>query len=337
MMDEAAPETKQSKAAAKEEADGITQNDWEKLTWNQLSAWRRGVQGLKQSLEVLTNIATLTEEPSSLSDYLAQEMATRQLPQKVFGYLRCGTTIAADQELHIQHQMLLDGFLSVFAAEEANAAVALLHSVRTAAASCASNLALHFPLAALGDVAAVVREACSLCRSLEFAWAEDWAVKEVEACTILTWNAVRRGVLLDKAQLQCIMALGRANIASDEVRSNVAGILGLVGVAPAHFPFNFVIGTSLLALLDRCAQDENSSLELAAEVVNSLIDVYTEDNVHSAQVTQLQLLPKLATFLIVLKKRYKKLRSSTDPVLQDRVEETLENLTQFILYKKSHI
>jgi hypothetical protein len=264
-------------------------------------------------------------------------MATRQLPQKVFGYLRCGTSLGADQELHIQHQVLLDGFLSVFAADEANAAVALLHSVRTAAASCASNLALHFPLPALGDVAAVVREACSLCRSLEFAWTEDWAVKEVEACTILIWNAARRGVTLDKAQLQCVMALGRATIPSDEVRSNVAGILGVVGVLPAHFPFNFVIGTSLLALLDRYAQDENASLELAAEVINSIIDVYTEDNVHSAQVTQLQLLPKLATFLPLLKKRYKKLRPSTDPVLQDRVEEALENLAQFVQYKKAHI
>lgn len=162
-------------------------------------------------------------------------------------------------------------------------------------------------------------------------------MKELEALTTLVWNASRKGTSLDKGQLQCVMALGRANTLSDEIRSNVAGILGVVGASPAHFPFNFVIGTSLLALLERSAQDENSSLELAAETVNSLIDVYTEDNVHSAQVTQLELLPKLAAFLAVLHKRYKRIRSTVDPVLQDRVEETLENLAQFIEYKKMHI
>jgi hypothetical protein len=340
MIDDAMKESKETKESkGGEDPDGITQNEWEKLTWEQLSLWRGGVQGLKQALEVLTNIATLTEEHAGLSEYLTLEIAKHQLPSKVFGYLRCGTTTAADQEIHVQHQILLEGFLSVFGAEEAKAAVTLLHSVRSAAASCASNLCLHFPLAALGDVGVVVREACSLCRSLEWAWTgqEDWAVKEVEALTTLIWNATRKGAPLDKVQLQCVMALGRANIPSDEVRSNVAGILGVVGTSPTHFAFNFVIGTSLLALLDRFAQDENSSLELAAEVVNSLIDVYTEDNVHSTQVTQLQLLAKLGAFLPLLKKRFRKLRSFVDPVLQDRIDETLENLSQFIDYKKLHI
>jgi hypothetical protein len=47
---------------------------------------------------------------------------------------------------------------------------------------------------------------------------------------------------------------------------------------------NFVIGTSLMSMLERCGADSTSSLELAAEVVNSLIDVYTEDRTHTQQV-----------------------------------------------------
>jgi len=199
-------------------------------------------------------------------------------------------------------------------------------------------LCLQLPLPT-PDVVAIVQEACSLCQSLEWAWAgsDEWAVKEIEALTTLIWSGTRKGAPLDKAQLQCIMAIGRANIPSDEARSNVAGILGVVGVSPLLFPFNFVIGTSLLALLDGCAQDVSSSWEFASEVVNSLIDVYTEDNVHSTQIAQLQLLPKLKEFLSVLTKRYSKQRSALDPVLQERIEETIENLSQFVAYKKLHI
>jgi len=327
-------------ASAQDDADpdGITQSEWDKMTWAQLSAWRGAVQGLKQSLEVLTNVATLTEENSGLAELLGTEITKRQLPAKVFGFLRCGTVVTAEQELQIQHQALLEGFSSVFSVEESKGAVGLIHSVRLAAASCASNLCLHLPPTALGDVAVVAREASSLCRSLEWAWTgQDWAVKEVEGLTTLIWNAVRKGSAVDKAQLQCMMTLARADIPSDEVRINVAGILGLAGVQPPLFPLNFVIGTSLLQLLDRCSLDENSSLELAAEVVNSLIDVYTEDNTHSSQVTQLQLLPKLAAFLPILRKRYRKQRASLDPVVHERVDETIENLGRFVEYKKHHI
>jgi len=257
--------------------------------------------------------------------------------------------------------VLKSGLASVLSGDDASTCLSLINDVRRTAGSCAANLCLHLPPTVLGDLSVLAGAACSLIQSLEYAWVQlpecgdtcatsvsdvRWVAGEMEALSSLLWHATRHSGRLTKTQLQLVCALGRGPLKSMEVKVNVAGMLGVLGKSPEHFPHNFVIASTLLTMLDTSLSSTSSSssssevgstLEVVAEVANSLIDIYTEDNTHTQQIKQLSLLPKLSAALPRVAQRVRSQGRTLDPMLGERLEETVENLGAFVDYKKDHI
>lgn len=135
---------------------------------------------------------------------------------------------------------------------------------------------------------------------------------------------------------------------SEETRTNCAGILGVIGNMPKHFGMNFVsercqfrteprsaypvgavqlIGKTLLDLLqaniDKVAGVTLEvrvismptlwltvpDVQVVAEALNSIFDVYSEDGRHTQAIADLQLLAKLKSFGPYLQKKVRVCRS----------------------------
>jgi hypothetical protein len=122
-----------------------------------------------------------------------------------------------------------------------------------------------------------------------------------------------------------------------QVKVNCAGILGVLGSHPSHTPHNYVVGSTLICLLEQCADLARVNLDaagaLAAEAVFALVDIYAEDDAHLQNMDQLSLLSKLAVFLPQLRSFAKFGVKVLDPPLLERLAEAAENLEQFIAHK----
>lgn len=95
--------------------------------------------------------------------------------------------------------------------------------------------------------------------------------------------------------------------------------------------------TSLAPSGERAPERACEGLEAAAEALNSLVDIYSEDNMHTQAIKQLKLLPALARLLGGVGEQLQKHGPGLEPSLGGRLEEVLENTAAFIEYKKDHI
>lgn len=158
---------------------------------------------------------------------------------------------------------------------------------------------------------------------------------------------------VSKELVVTLVGLGQpASARSAEVLLNTAGALGCVGSLPSTAEHNFIIGSALLDIT-RAAVEEAAkqpapardaqtgkqaalALETAAEALNSLVDVYTEDNVHTAAIKQLKLLQSLAPCVERLAVLLRRFGPGLEPGLAQRVDEVVENAAAFLDYKKDH-
>jgi hypothetical protein len=81
---------------------------------------------------------------------------------------------------------------------------------------------------------------------------------------------------------------------------------------------------------------EKPSVELVAESINAIIDIYSEDDVHVNQFKQLKILSKLQEIFQPFSEQAANFcATSSDQGLKDRIEEVCMNAEAFIQYKLS--
>lgn len=167
------------------------------------------------------------------------------------------------------------------------------------------------------------------------------------------WQILRaHQVDVDENQVTMLVALGRPQDAkSAEILLNTAGALGCAGMRPSAASKNFEIGSVLLEIAHAALQEASTqakqqgeqnkqlvvALETASEALNSLVDVYTEDNVHSDAIRKMQLLEKMHPCVSQMEMLLRKFGRSLEPMLAERVEEVAANTAAFVDYKKDHI
>ncbi|EGZ28559.1 hypothetical protein PHYSODRAFT_552294 [Phytophthora sojae] len=165
---------------------------------------------------------------------------------------------------------------------------------------------------------------------------ESSAANDIEvAVTAAMLSALRRStaenrqlaVSAEDAQLilNCA-AQGR----SPESRLNAIGMIGCVGKRCSSAAEKEAVGRALVSRLD------DSSLEVVAETLNAIFDVYDDeefDNTFCA----LNFLSALERTSSALKAKLKAEQKQLDRALVAHVKETRLNLLRFIKYKKKHL
>lgn len=305
-----------------EKFQDLTQSEWGKITEARVSQWKQSAVCVVQILEILTNLGT-SEASEKSHEMLAKQAILPKLAAKA-GF-------APGQQMPNEEAMTAECRL-VMSPEETSIVQTFLRQSQRTAVTCMSNLILHLPKNVTGDLSGVLDQAFACIKSLEvpFGQSKEYAIKQIDSLTSLVWNIAKKESP-SKVHLQILVQVARAS-KSQETSVNVAGALGVIGTSKEHFPNNFVIGSVLLGMLESA-----DNLEVACEVANSVIDVYTEDNVHSQQVKQLELLAKLAASVPRITSLADAYMQQDDAVLLERSHETLENITAFIEYKPAHI
>lgn len=333
------------KAAAAELKDGDapltqTQNDWGVLTQKRVFGFKQSAICLIQTLEILTNLSAAWAEGDEDTQQQRGQAGSqpRELHASLFsqGILpkvaaQLGTIDGVNDTFN--PEAISQACREVLSQEETDGVLKQLQQARITAVACISNLVLHLPAAVTGDLSGLLTQACAQISELEAAYGQGkaHAVKEVDALAGLVWNVVRMGTVPTTPQLQVVLKVARG-AQTEEALTNSAGSLGVIGQFKEHFPNNFIIGSVLLGMLE----SPNVGLETSCEVLNSIIDIYSEDAQHTAQTKQLKLVAKLAAYIPKLSAAFGNARGSGDEPLICRAEETLENLAGFVEYKRTH-
>jgi hypothetical protein len=117
---------------------------------------------------------------------------------------------------------------------------------------------------------------------------------------------------------------------SAESRLNAVGMIGCVGKRCASAAEKDAVGRALVARLD------DSSLEVVAETLNAVFDVY-DDEEFDDTFRALHFLSALERTSSALKAKLRAEQKQLDRALVAHVKETRLNLLRFIKYKKKHL
>ncbi|KAK1947970.1 hypothetical protein P3T76_000260 [Phytophthora citrophthora] len=221
--------------------------------------------------------------------------------------------------------------------------------MRIRACNAVNNLLLSVSWEVLGEetVPQIFHNLCALYRNLNreaeaaSATATDFslessATNDLEvAVTAAMLSALRRStsesrqlaVSAEDAQLILTCA---AQGRSAESRLNAIGMIGCVGKRCSTPAEKEAVGRSLVSRLD------DSSLEVVAETLNAVFDVY-DDEEFDDTFRALNFLSALERTSSALKSKLKAEQKQLDRALVAHVKETRLNLLRFIKYKKRHL
>jgi len=293
--------------------------------------WKHSIQTLTTALEILTNLSVTTT-------------AVELSPATIRLFLSHGVLNQLVSQLTVTHVDIEGSLARCLPALETREAIEVLGETQRTAASCLSNIVPHFPLKDLGDLNGLFTHVSTQCQQVAVQYKEGrpTAIRQVEALTGLMWAVLRKeknNVVPSKEVLKMVCALGgQGEGATPDIRANVAGVLGCMGTIAPLFPHNFVITSVLLGMLEFEMQHtaDGGWAEVVCEAVNSVIDIFSEDNMHVKVLADTKLLAKLSMLLPAFHKAVGSQLSSLDPQLVARSEETLENLQGFIEYKQQN-
>lgn len=162
------------------------------------------------------------------------------------------------------------------------------------------------------------------------------STNDIEAATTAAmWSSMRRAsaehkdlpISGDEANLIMTRALQSPSM---ETRMNTIGLIGCVGKRTKNAAENEVIGRCLLSSLN------DSSLEVVAEALNAVFDVYGDED-FDAVFRSLQFLGALERTATAVKAKLRSEHKQMDRDLVAHVKETHLNLVRFIKYKKKHL
>ncbi|ETK83723.1 hypothetical protein F441_11389 [Phytophthora nicotianae CJ01A1] len=337
--------------------DTLTTEEEQKITAAQLKArtWRDSVHTLTLALELVAQLAASgdenddEEEWASDDDDAMEEYAASNMDAGAIG--AAGSPVSKSLETSRVFPLcvtILQGLVSIPQLSTKSIAKDF-EKMRIRACNAVNNLLLSVSWEVLGEevMPQIFRNLCALYgnlnREVEAASAtptdftlESSATNDLEvAVTAAMLSALRRStsenrqlaVAAEDAQfiLNCA-AQGR----SAESRLNAIGMIGCVGKRCSSPAEKEAVGRALVSRLD------DSSLEVVAETLNAIFDVY-DDEEFDDTFCALNFLSALERTSSALKSKLKAEQKQLDRALVAHVKETRLNLLRFIKYKKKHL
>lgn len=158
-------------------------------------------------------------------------------------------------------------------------------------------------------------------------------LQDVDIVTSIMWTMLRKKMIQSNqiTNQATIFANLVETSMNEEVRTNAIGILGEMGKSMSG-------NDSLLLaqlLLKRVQQD--TSLIVVSEALNSIFDIFGDEVKHKQVIQQSQMVQQLQSVPTLLDQRLKVQRSQLDKDTVSRVKETKVNLTRFIKYLIKHV
>jgi len=228
--------------------------------------------------------------------------------------------------------------------EETRGLENLLLDVRLSSLACLGNVIQNLPLAVLKDLQLVwrglMRQTSLLIPAHSQQKTHQAVIQEVGSLTYVLWQIVMKNKQTTVTEADLSIAIGLTRYGkSAEIRLHAVGLLNNLGRFPTFLTdkHNVEIAKALLEVISMGLKDiPPVTLEVLVESVNSIVDIYTEDHVHTLVLKELKLLQLLENIFKELEKKAKLLSRSMgdDVVLHERMVECLSNLSQFIPYKK---
>ncbi|EGC36763.1 hypothetical protein DICPUDRAFT_77593 [Dictyostelium purpureum] len=120
-----------------------------------------------------------------------------------------------------------------------------------------------------------------------------------------------------------------ASGATNSIKTNLIGIIGIVGQKPYSQSILKEIGTFLLQCLSK-----DSPADIISESLNSIFDIFAEPPVNQIA-KEIQMIQQLEAFVPIIRNKIKLDKKKLDRALLDRLDESRINLSRFIAYKKS--
>lgn len=337
--------------------DTQTSEEEQKITAAQLKVrtWRDSVHTLTLALELVAQLAASGDENDEEEVWASDDEDAME--EYAASHMDTGAIGAADSPVSKSLETsrvfplcvtILQGLVSI--PQVSTKIIAKdFEKMRIRVCNAVNNLLLSVSWEVLGEdvVPQIFRNLCALYGNLnresEAASAapmdftlESSATNDIEvAVTAAMLSALRRStsenrqlaVAAEDAQLilNCA-AQGR----SAESRLNAIGMIGCVGKRCSSPAEKEAVGRALVSRLD------DSSLEVVAETLNAVFDVYDDeefDDIFRA----LNFLSALERTSSALKSKLKAEQKQLDRALVAHVKETRLNLLRFIKYKKKHL
>ncbi|KAF4133451.1 hypothetical protein GN958_ATG17380 [Phytophthora infestans] len=337
--------------------DTQTSEEEQKITAAQLKVrtWRDSVHTLTLALELVAQLAASGDENDEEEEWASDDEDAME--EYAASHMDTGAIGAADSPVSKSLETsrvfplcvtILQGLVSI--PQVSTKIIAKdFEKMRIRVCNAVNNLLLSVSWEVLGEdvVPQIFRNLCALYGNLnresEAASAapmdftlESSATNDIEvAVTAAMLSALRRStsenrqlaVAAEDAQLilNCA-AQGR----SAESRLNAIGMIGCVGKRCSSPAEKEAVGRALVSRLD------DSSLEVVAETLNAVFDVYDDeefDDIFRA----LNFLSALERTSSALKSKLKAEQKQLDRALVAHVKETRLNLLRFIKYKKKHL
>ncbi|ETN07135.1 hypothetical protein PPTG_13531 [Phytophthora nicotianae INRA-310] len=337
--------------------DTLTTEEEQNITAAQLKArtWRDSVHTLTLALELVAQLAASGDENDDEEEWASddedamEEYAASNMDAGAIG--AAGSPVSKSLETSRVFPLcvtILQGLVSIPQLSTKSIAKDF-EKMRIRACNAVNNLLLSVSWEVLGEevMPQIFRNLCALYgnlnREVEAASAtptdftlESSATNDLEvAVTAAMLSALRRStsenrqlaVAAEDAQfiLNCA-AQGR----SAESRLNAIGMIGCVGKRCSSPAEKEAVGRALVSRLD------DSSLEVVAETLNAIFDVY-DDEEFDDTFCALNFLSALERTSSALKSKLKAEQKQLDRALVAHVKETRLNLLRFIKYKKKHL
>ncbi|RLN54798.1 hypothetical protein BBP00_00008775 [Phytophthora kernoviae] len=338
--------------------DTLTAEEEQKITAAQLKCrtWRDSVHTLTLALELVAQLAATGDEGDDEEEWDSDD--EDGMEAYAASHVDTGAAIVISSNpvakpLNTSRVLplcvtILQGLVSI--PQLSTKAVAKdFEKMRIRACNAVNNLLQGVSSEVLGDevVSQVFRNLCSLYGNLQREAAtapiaptdftlESSASNDLEvAVTAAMGSALRRSsaenrelaISADEALLilNCA-AQGR----STEARVNAVGMIGCVGKRCTSSAEKEAVARSLSARLN------DSSLEVVAETLNAIFDVYGDEEFDDT-FRALNLLTALESTSVAVKNKLKAEQKQLDRALVAHVKETRLNLVRFIKYKKKHL
>ncbi|RLN91054.1 hypothetical protein BBJ28_00004367 [Nothophytophthora sp. Chile5] len=338
--------------------DTLTAEEEQQITAAQIKyrTWRDSVLTLTLALELVAELAATgddskcyedEEEWASDDEDAMEEYAAHMDTEALAGGSRNPISKVLDtSRVFPLCVVILQGLVSL-PQLAAKAIASDFEKMRVRVCNAVNNLLQGVSWEVLGEdvVPQVFRNLCALYGSLQreasTAVAADFALEssasnDLEvAVTAAMWSALRRSVSEDRQltvaveDAQLILSCAAQGRAA-EARVNAVGMIGCVGKRCTSAPENEALGRCLAARLD------DSSLEVVAEALNAIFDVYGDEDFDDT-FRALNLLATLERTASALKSKLKAEQKQLDRALVAHVKETRLNLLRFVKYKKKHL
>ncbi|GMF20710.1 unnamed protein product [Phytophthora lilii] len=336
--------------------DTLTAEEEQKITAAQLKVrtWRDSVHTLTLALELVAQLAATGDENDDEEEWASDDEDAME--EYAASHMDTDAAVAASpvsKSLETSRVFplcvtILQGLVSIPQLSTKTIAKDF-EKMRIRVCNAVNNLLLSVSWEVLGEevVPQIFRNLCALYGNLnreaesasaaptDFAL-ESSATNDLEVAVIAAMlSALRRStaenrqlaVAAEDAQLILTCA---AQGRSPESRLNAVGMIGCVGKRCASPAEKEAVGRALASRLD------DSSLEVVAETLNAIFDVY-DDEEFDDTFRALNLLSALERTSSALKSKLKAEQKQLDRALVAHVKETRLNLLRFIKYKKKHL